>query len=323
MLSPRSAVKQSEYEDMVNGFLGDIAFRPPDLSCDPELERRVKQRLRVHGVPPALIERIQGCIDAAVSVTTFTYPFTSPSCQEAIALYSAYTIGIDDLAPEMLKEVGGYTMQLTLGQPHQHPLLRGLTSFLGEQSAIFGPFGGDMIVKGTLESVSSVKLETTSDQTMDLPRAASTFLHYFRMKTGFAEAYAFFCFPEDAHPEETELVRYISSVPNIMTFLCSANDLLSFYKEETNAKEADGYVKHHAKLHRQSTIRSLRQVTKDTVQVVQNLRASFAPDEPLGRHMEQLIQGYIMYHLSSPRYKLASLRIPAAMEVAAREQRVR
>lgn len=304
-------------EKIINGFLRDISFKPPALLiCTQELRRRVTVRLRQQGVSLADLERIQGPISTGVKITSFSYPYISLDVQEYIACYAAYVISIDDLTRELAGDLEAFATRLTLGQPQGSSLLRGLTNYLGEQGQVFGPFGGDMVIKGTLEFISSTGIEDNiPPESLHLPPEAAEFLNFFRAKTGVAEPFAFFLFPEDILPESTSLERYVAAVPSIMLLLGYINDILSFYKEEVAAAAAaqddsTGFIRSHSKLYGISTLESLRRTKDEAVQLMQRLHGIFAGDETLLGYMEQFVQGYVMYHLSCNRYKLGELDIP-------------
>ncbi|KFH42720.1 Trichodiene synthase-like protein [Hapsidospora chrysogenum ATCC 11550] len=317
--SPDTRAMRATYEKIINEFLRDISFKPPTPVCTQELRRRVKMRLRQQGVSEADLEGIQGPISTGVKITSFSYPYVSLDAQEYIACYAAYVISIDDLTRELAGDLRAFATRLALGQPHGSSLLRGFTSYLGEQGRVFGPFGGDMVIKGTLEFISSTGVEEIPPESLHLPPEAADFLNFFRAKTGVAEPFAFFFFPEDILPESTSLERYVAAVPSIMLLLGYINDILSFYKEEVVAAAAAAaaaqddsasFIRSHSKLHGISTLESLRRTKVETVQVVEKLRGIFAEDKVLLGYMDQFVQGYVMYHLSCNRYKLGELDIP-------------
>ncbi|KAJ5555173.1 terpenoid synthase [Penicillium sp. DV-2018c] len=317
-IHPNSTVSKKEYADIVNGFLREISYQPPQFGFDVELGTRVKKHLESHGLSPEFIQQIGPCINTATKITSFTFSFVSHEVQEAIALYATYVITIDDLTADILPDLKTYGAQLVAGQPHQHELLRGFTKFLGSQQRLFGQFGGDMIVKGTLEFISSAIVEQGQDRYLNMTRDASDYLTFFRAKTGVAEPFAFFCFPEDISPEKYHLERYVMAIPSIMLFLGYVNDLLSFYKEESSAGDYPGFVHSHAQVFGVTPAQSLRQLLVDTIAEVQKMRNIFSQDATMTGRINKFIYGYIFYHLCSGRYRLDELDVPAALESRAR-----
>ncbi|KAJ5466234.1 terpenoid synthase [Penicillium desertorum] len=318
-----SSVSKREYEEVVNGFLSDISFQAPDLKLDMGLKTRVENSLESHGISRGLIDQIGMCISTATKITCCAFPFVSHEAKEAIALYASYVITIDDLTSDILPDLENYVTQLILRQSHQHELLRGFTNFLGTQGELFGQFGGDMIVKGSMEFVSAAVIEQRRDKQLRLPPEASDYLVFFRAKTGVAEPFAFFCFPEDTNPEDRDLAGYIAAIPSIMLFLGYVNDLLSFYKEERKAGDCPGFIQAHAKLHGFTSFQSLYQLRNETIKEVQKVRSILSKNALMAEHINQFIHGYIFYHLCSERYKLDDLNIPAAVKARSRFQEMR
>ncbi|GKZ85327.1 terpene cyclase [Aspergillus niger] len=290
-ISPASTISKRDYEEVVNGFLRDISFRPPEVNFDVGLKTRVVSRLESYGISRRFIALIEPCITTATKISSCSYPFTSPEVLEAIALYATY----------------------------RHELLRGFTRFLGDQPRVFGAFGGDMIIKGTMEFIASAVIEQNQDA-FQLSRDSSDYLIYFRAKTGVAEPFAFFCFPEDINPEDRDLQKYVSAIPSIMLFLGYVNDLLSFYKEELKEEDSPGFVQSYAKVHNSTALHALQQLRHETIKEVRKIRSMLSNDVQMAERINQFIYGYIFYHLCTGRYKLTELNIPAAHDARKRIQ---
>ena len=310
-ISPGSTVSRRSYEEVVNGFLRDISFQAPNLEFDTGLKLRVENRLQCYGVSQKLITEIEPCIDTATKISSFTYPFFSHGILEAIALYATYVIAIDDTTSEILPDLEAYCSQLVSGQSQRHELLRGFTKFLGDKPRLFGKFGGDMIIKGTLEFIAAAVIEH-NQKNVHLPCDAYGYLPFFRAKTGVAEPFAFFCFPEDTDPEDGELGKYICAIPDIMLFLGYVNDLLSFYKEEIKEEDCPGFVQNYVMVHSSTSLHALRQLRHETTKKVRKIRSILASDRIMAKRLDQFVNGYIFYHLCAERYRLDELNIPAA-----------
>ncbi|UNI25016.1 hypothetical protein JDV02_010724 [Purpureocillium takamizusanense] len=298
-----------QYEEVINSFLREISFTPPHGGPDLDLVSAVRNRMESQGVSPATLAVVRQCIETGARISSKTYSYLSPAMQEIIATYAAYVISIDDLTAEITSDLESYTAALMCGKMQRHTLLQGFTNHLSDQCEIFGPFGGDMIVKGSLEFLSSAVVETRETEPMFLPEGASDYLVYFRAKTGVAEPFAFFCFPEDVYPEATCLETYSKAIPSIMLILGYVNDVFSFYKEEASPGDAAGFIRSYSKFYNISLIQSLRRITNETLRVVQQLRDICVGHGRLSEHMERFVQGYIWYHLTSSRYKLSELDI--------------
>ncbi|PYH69406.1 uncharacterized protein BO88DRAFT_414638 [Aspergillus vadensis CBS 113365] len=86
-ISPGSNISKTDYEDVVNGFLQDISFQPPDMIFDVGLKSRVEDRLESYGISRNFITEIESCIATATKISSCSYPYTSPEVLEAIALF--------------------------------------------------------------------------------------------------------------------------------------------------------------------------------------------------------------------------------------------
>ncbi|KAL4879978.1 isoprenoid synthase domain-containing protein [Aspergillus karnatakaensis] len=245
-------------------------------------------------------------------MTSYTYPFASGPVKEAIATFAAYAISIDDLTTEFAAELQSYATNLMLRRPQGHSLLQGFTNHLSEQAEIFGSYGGDMIIKGAMEFISSVVVEAKYMDSVHLSKHTTDFLVPFRAKTGVAEPFAFFCFPEDTHPEQRDLEKYLAVIPTLMLFLDYVNDILSFYKEHMKPGDSASFIKSYARMHGLRLSDSLKRAKLEALGVIGRLRMICMHDPKLFGHLEQFIQGYIWFHLRFRRYKLSELNIPLA-----------
>ncbi|OQE16085.1 hypothetical protein PENFLA_c029G04051 [Penicillium flavigenum] len=304
-ISPGSPVLKRDLEEIVNGFLSDISYQTPKSQLDVGLKTRVQEALESHGVSRDLIAQMDRCINAAVNIAYYTYPFASREAQDAI---TSYVISIDDFVGDIIPELENYVSEVTLGQSHQHELLRGFTKHLVSMQRLFGNFGGDMIVKGALEGKSNgctfyAKLPTiwfTPER-----------------KTGLAEVFAFFCFPEDLNPEDRGLTGYIASIPFLMLFLAEANDILSFYKEQSKAGDS-GFIHDYSNINGLISLQTLRKLRVGTTEHVRKIRSIFSNDPVMTEQINQFIWGYVSYHVYARRYRLDELNVPPAIEAKMR-----
>ena len=80
----------------------------------------------------------------------------------------------------------------------------------------------------------------------------------------------------------------------------------------------DNFVNHMAKAEGMTPLEYLRKLSDDTVEVARTLRALGKDNIRLGRALEGSIQGYITFHLTQKRYRLADLGIPLVFEAQER-----
>ncbi|GFF54970.1 hypothetical protein IFM58399_09958 [Aspergillus lentulus] len=265
----------------------------------------------MEGIPEELIRRLEEEIEAGAVYALASYSYAPQGVQEAIAVKTALYAAIDNLAKDMRGDLRRYCMELVSGDSHGHPLLRAMTSWLRNYCRLFGNFGGNMIIKSLINYISAGFYEL-DDTCMRGTQSTSDFTDYFRYKSGTSEAYGFLSFPEELFPENRYLDKYLAAMPAIIDYLNIANDLLSFYKEET-MKDAI-HVHAHASANHLSHLESLKWFAERAKKAFQRVQCLLSSDEPLQRAAENFLHGYITFHLASKRYRLTELNIPAALE---------
>lgn len=271
----------------------------------------------MYGISTEFIAKIQSCIEAAIDITCTAYHYLSPDIQETIALNTSFIFGVDDLVGDLRKDLQEYATTLTLGQPQKHELLRGYTEFISGLCRFLGTFGGNMVIKSTVDFISSNPIEDEQDL-FHLSLDTSNFPTFFRYKTGISEPYSFFLFPEDRYPEEKYLHKYLPAIPTLISFFDQVNDLLSFYKEEFQTGDSVNFINTQARLHSITPLESLKRTQTSAVELVQKIRRIFESEPEMLKDMETFMQGYVLFHLSAKRYRLAELNIPASIECTKR-----
>ena len=83
------------------------------------------------------------------------------------------------------------------------------------------------------------------------------------------------------------------------------SDVLSFYKEEL-AGERDNYVHDRALVTNKSITTVLTELVDEIVQSIERAR-SILKGEKEKEAWERLLSGYVAYHYTTPRYRLAEL----------------
>lgn len=170
-----------------------------------------------------------------------------------------------------------------------------------------------MIMKSAIDFIAAQPVEDEQDL-LHLSLDTSDFPRFFRYKTGMSETYSFFLFPEDRYPEEKNLHKYLPAIPTLIQFYDQTNDLLSFYKEEFDPGDSINFVHTQARLHNITPLESLKRTQTSVAELIQKLRRIFKNEPEMLKDIERFMQGYILFHLSAKRYRLAELNIPAAIE---------
>lgn len=271
-------------------FLQGISYKYPGIHFDHTLKKKVEDSMRDAGLSSEMLERIQPYIGSSVNIALTCYAHTSPKVQEAVALYTSYAITIDDLGHEFNNEMKAFVSNLLCGQPSESVILRGFLNVLDSNSSQFGQFGGNMIVKSSLDFICGCYLEIEREcreshntSSMHDTAKAPEYAEYLRIKTGVAEAYAFFLFAEELFVEDELLHAYLPAIPYIVQYFNYVNDLFSFYKE---ANEKANYVNNYAAAHNISPLESLDVLCKRTVHIYHTIRAILEPNEALNHAVQ-------------------------------------
>ncbi|KAL4913993.1 isoprenoid synthase domain-containing protein [Aspergillus aurantiobrunneus] len=276
-----------EYRQQVIKFLHNISFT---TQASP------------HPLP---IANAAGCI-----IATTTYPFVPAAVQEVIAIYTTFAILIDVTTDVTTDELKGFLARLCTSQPQPNPLLRHLLQFIGEVvPRFYGAFASDMIRKAIIEFISACVVENEYLDKAVPQGTAPEFPDYIRHQTGMAEAYTFFVFPEILFAESTFMSLYLPVIPGLVQYFNLANHLLSFYKESVVGKEGSNYIWNHARANGLSPIESLRETASTLGQCAAKTKATLA-NKGLQNAVGNVINGYVIYHCNSSRYRLYELAIP-------------
>lgn len=308
----------------VNALLHGAGYQyPAEICFDKTLKRKVEDSMLKAGLSLGTLTRIQPYINSSVNIALTCYAHTSLNVQEFIAIYTSYAITVDDIGHEFVDDMKQLVSNLLDGHTTKNPILRGFFDLMKDHGSQFGQFGKDMIVKATIDFVSSCYLElelenrasnaTAKDDEHHSTVNAPEYAEYFRIKTGVSEPYAFFAFPEHMSPKDEVLHVYLPAIPYMVKYFNYANDILSFYKESAAGEKAN-YVYNQADAYNISPFESLDMLCKKTVEAFHIVNTILAPNEGLRRNVHQWMHGYLVYHMVSGRYKLEELGIPAVLE---------
>ncbi|KAK0501343.1 hypothetical protein EDD18DRAFT_1142386 [Armillaria luteobubalina] len=89
----------------------------------------------------------------------------------------------------------------------------------------------NIVITGTLNFVTAASLDYRT-QGMKMPASAKRYTTFTRNISGIADVMGVFIFPASV-----PVTAYIAAIPDLMVFMLSANDVLSFYKEEIAGEE--------------------------------------------------------------------------------------
>ncbi|KAL1849307.1 hypothetical protein Plec18170_007599 [Paecilomyces lecythidis] len=309
--------QKDRYADIIRKFLEDISFELPNFDYDVStVTDRVERHFIMQNFETEFIAKVRPIIRWSAAYAVATYPFVNRQTQETIGIYTSYAIIIDDFPNDYRQDLKLFNSRVLRGAMQSNKVLQCFVEFLVNASPSFGQFGGDMIIKSSLEFVSACYFEVEEGQRLHFTSNAPAFPRYVRLKTGVSETYSFFAFPEYMLPEDLYLKHYLPAIPDLTDFFDYVNDIFSFYKEFTTIGDDRNFVLNSAQTHSMDIFQVLQNLCSEAREIIHRL--CVVSNVQVQSNMKQLVHGYIMYHLSQSRYRLAELGIPEAAEASRR-----
>ncbi|KAF8834117.1 terpenoid synthase, partial [Paxillus ammoniavirescens] len=213
------------------------------------------------------------------------------------------------------------------GEKQGNTVLDALTDLLRDAPRVFGgPVPANLVTTSTLDFITATMIEVETND-MQISAMAKQYPYDQRIMSGVGKAYVFMVFPADIPFEE-----YIQAMPDIAFFICAVKqalklhsllpDLLSFYKEEL-VEESTNFIAMIATRKGISRVEAFEELAGNTVELYRRI-ISILEDSPqpgLGsmtgmacrdnegtsrarEAFKQFAAGFILFHLSSERYRL-------------------
>nr|WMM66776.1 linalool synthase [Ganoderma sinense] len=293
---PLAAVKV-----LIRDFLDRSDYRSPGSPCDQELRRKLTEELSAwpSDIKPTLVAKI---MDGSCVYAETTYAHTTHEHRYFIALYTACLMYVDDLGERNLDAVKRFTSRFAKGEHQPDPILQRLAELLGRAHDLWTQFGADAIIAGTLDAVTAMYIEFTT-QGMVVKPSATRFPYYLRTRAGLGPPYIHFVFMNDwrATPES-----YLQVLPYMEHWTLGTNDILSFYKEEL-AGETNNYVHLRTSAEQSSAANVLRHLVEEVLESAGTMDMLTSGDSELAALWQRYMQGYLEFSLKAKRYRLAEL----------------
>ncbi|KZV99794.1 terpenoid synthase [Exidia glandulosa HHB12029] len=259
---------------------------------------RVNSEARRLGIP---IDGLAPFIPAGATMASTLYAhLPSQETRTVICLLTAYFLYIEDLSERDIVSVREFNSRFARGERQRDPTLDGFARVLGELSQLFPPIAANIITTSFLNFVTGTLLEQETQNTM-ISKDSERYATMMRTLSGAAEAYAFFVFPA-----ELPVQSYIQTIPDLVEYLCSANDILSFYKEEL-AGETVNQVSLLAVAQGRSKADVLAALVAGCVSAHERTQRLLQPHPEALKAYLAFARGYIEFHVVTKRYRLHEL----------------
>ncbi|KAI0941721.1 terpene cyclase [Taiwanofungus camphoratus] len=289
-------VTKAVSREAIHGFFDKIDFKCPGYKRDAELELQVKEVVQSWRNESLIRPHV---VTALIGTITAYGHISSMDTKVQIALFTVLVLAMDD--PAILGSIDSHQFhqRVCAGEAHRD------TGMLGEFTRIisgmwthYPPFSANLIFASALCFVNMSMLENESGS-VELCSAALPFVQYRRSRSATAEAYACFIWEKAEFPD---VHVYLQAIPDVMLFIGSVNDILSFYKEEI-AGETGNYIHDRASITGKTASYTLREVVDETVAAVARIRSILGEGKARDA-WEDFATGYISAHASIPRYRL-------------------
>ncbi|PCH34384.1 terpenoid synthase [Wolfiporia cocos MD-104 SS10] len=279
---------------IINEFLSRMKYSYPDRPRDYELEARVKDITRSWKDEAALRRHII----TGISITETSYShLPAVDAKVAIAVLTGIVTSIDD---PTASAATNFSQRLCNGSIREDPGILGhLAKILANMWDLYPRYSAGLILTSTLDLLNGEMLG--EDACGGLARTIP-FVEYHRGLTGMPGAYACFIWEKTRFPDERV---YAQAIPTATVYINFANDILSFYKEAL-AGETTTYIYNRARVAGKAQLETLREVVDETVAAYEKTCAILGEGDAKDAWVS-FAEGYIQFHLLSPRYRLQEL----------------
>jgi hypothetical protein len=292
------------YKSVIEVFLRAASFKLPKYQKDPTFDKEVIDKCLAQELPADKMEVIAKLGAAAAR---WFYPSHDREIQTVIGIFTALAFTVDDLGPAMLEGLQQYRTKLLLREPLNAKLLQSLFDQVLEIGRFYDRFATDMVFKAVAEFCSANLIELEKQGMLKPHQSTPNFTSYFRLKSGVAEPFAYFIFPESRMNGNP--CAHLPLIPDLMAFMDETNDIMSFYKESMVSDERDNAIYLHAIANNQSPLESLLDYQRSALGYLDNIRAYINAEPSLKIQVEEFLHGYLAFHFTYPRYRLEELNL--------------
>ncbi|KAH7921311.1 terpenoid synthase [Leucogyrophana mollusca] len=289
--------------NVINSYLQRCAIPYTPASLDPAFYRQCEDEALRRNYPMEGRYSVRTYLGQGAAIAYTSYPHIRLAERIEIALYTACAIYTDDTPGRGSAMDATYLFneRFTQNCGQDDRVLDAFADSISKISLYFKRVISNLVVTSTLNGVTAVLLEHETD-TMTLSHEAQSYSNYYRLMSGFAEAYAIFAFPP-----ELPLEDYIQAIPDMMIFINNTNDILSFYKEEVGGEPVN-QASIVAACNNISKIDALGRLADAAVEAHTKVLRILSPHPAARDAYLSFSHGYIGFHVAADdRYRLSEL----------------
>ncbi|KAI0844291.1 terpenoid synthase [Daldinia vernicosa] len=289
---------------LISSFISNIGYTTAPVINDGIYWSALHRHAVNTGFPHLEGSHSFKCLKVGGNYAIACFPNHPLQVQVYVGIYTWIAIVIDDVACQSLEDFEHFHERFASGNPQPTILLEAWAGLIRSAFDHWDSMAANFIVAASLDFHNACVLEARSElRRLVRTKGGQSLAWYIRSKTGVADAYAYFTFPKTIYPD---ISCFLEAIPDLSAYLCLANDVLSFYKEE-KAKEKENYVNYRAHYEGNDTRTVLREIIEQTQNAVQRMRVVVKGREPYEQALNDHILGYVAFHILSDRYRLSEI----------------
>ncbi|KAF8649384.1 hypothetical protein AX16_005825 [Volvariella volvacea WC 439] len=291
--------------DTIVSFLKRCNLPFPVVPYDKEFEEQCNEFCRRRGYPLKGKHGIGGpfMVCGVVMARSAYGHLPNIDNQIYVSVYTAFLVYLDDVFNKDITLVRDFNEKFIANKPQANKTLDGFAHMLREDTPrLFHKVVSNIIITSTLNLVTALLLENET-QGMKLQHSAVGYPTFSRVMSGASEAYALFSFPK-----ELPLQSFIQALPEMMIYINNGNDILSFYKEDSDG-ETVNRPSWLAECHQVSKNKALKMLEDAAVEAHTRILQTLKPHQGAYEAYSAFSKGYIGFHSGLQRYRLHELNL--------------
>ncbi|KAI1375404.1 terpenoid synthase [Hypoxylon crocopeplum] len=258
---------------LVTSFVAELGYETAPNISDETYWGALHRQATNTGVPYPEGSHSYKCLRVGGTYAIACFPNHPLDVQVYVGIYTWLVVIIDDVACKSSAEFEHY----------------------------WDPVVANFIVASSLDFLNACVLEARPEFRHLAPtKGGQSFPWYLRFKNGLPDTYAYFTFPKALYPD---ISYFLEAIPDLSMYICLANDVLSFYKEE-KAEEKNNYLHHRARYESKDVRTVLEDVIKQVLEGVHRTRVVVQGRAPYEQALNSHILGYVGFHMLNDRYRL-------------------
>jgi len=231
-------------------------------------------------------------------MATMAYGHLSYQNQIYLSLFLATFFAVNDECNNDIGLARGFSLRFIKGEKHGHVFLDAYDMILRELPDRFEQLIAEAMVQSALDFFVRVVFEY---ERTTLAAPAKQSLGFLRGLGVISRFYALTIFPE-----ELRLQSWMEAIPASIEYIDGIHTIFSFYKHELD-NDVDNYISPDARSRREEKLEALQSVANKTVHAHRNALTVLSHNREAREAFQRFCRGYVFFHLSSKRFKVADL----------------